>query len=200
MEKKYYFDKEVYSKPGHEFRFEFEKEVIDIILKHKNSGNVLDLGCGEGGNSIELAKHGFEVTCVDISETVIKRLKEFCSKNSIAAKIICADLDRYIIDEKYDIILSTGVYHFLSQGEIYRLLGEARKMTNKNGLNIFYVLLEGDPTQAENPGGHYFRRDELESVYVAAGWNIIAYEEFFEFDDSTMINHKMARLVAKKVA
>ena len=36
-------------------------------------GTALDLGCGEGGDAIWLARRGWRVTAVDISETALKR-------------------------------------------------------------------------------------------------------------------------------
>ena len=36
-------------------------------------GSALDLGCGEGGDAIWLAQHGWQVTAVDISVTALKR-------------------------------------------------------------------------------------------------------------------------------
>ncbi|MEK6923472.1 MAG: methyltransferase domain-containing protein, partial [Nanoarchaeota archaeon] len=47
--------------------------IIKEILNFKRSGDVLDLGVGEGRDALFLAKNGFSVTGVDISETGIQK-------------------------------------------------------------------------------------------------------------------------------
>lgn len=39
-------------------------------------GDALDLGCGPGGDTIWLARHGWQVTAVDISSTAVQRVRE----------------------------------------------------------------------------------------------------------------------------
>lgn len=45
-----------------------QREVEDLP-----AGRVLDLGCGEGGDALWLAEHGWRVTAVDISRTALSR-------------------------------------------------------------------------------------------------------------------------------
>ena len=48
-------------------------KIVRLISKYKSFGEVLDLGAGEGKNSIFLAKGGFKVTSLDISKEGIKK-------------------------------------------------------------------------------------------------------------------------------
>ena len=50
-------------------------QIVKSLLKYKKLGKVLDLGAGEGRNSIFLAEKGFDVTAIDISEIGINKLK-----------------------------------------------------------------------------------------------------------------------------
>ncbi len=90
-EDKYYFEKEKFSLPEFKFSFIFDKELLREILNYKKSGKVLDLGCGEGGIDLELAKLGFDVTCVDISKTATEKIKEESKKRKLKVKVICED-------------------------------------------------------------------------------------------------------------
>src|SRR3989344_4867564 len=120
-EEKYFFEDEVFSRPDYEFSFELDEELIQDLLKHKKSGKVLELGCGEGGTSIELAKKGFDVTCIDISKTAIELIKKEAMKKNIKINAICADLEDYEITENYDIIIANGFFHFLPEKNALKL-------------------------------------------------------------------------------
>jgi len=51
------------------------------------AGRALDLGCGEGGDAIWLAQHGWHVTAVDVSATALKRALAQATKLGLEALI-----------------------------------------------------------------------------------------------------------------
>ncbi|MCU1491335.1 MAG: methyltransferase [Acidimicrobiaceae bacterium] len=57
-------------------------------------GRALDLGCGEGGDSVWLAQRGWAVTAVDVSPTALGRLTAQAESAGVADRIaaICIDL------------------------------------------------------------------------------------------------------------
>jgi len=195
-EEKYFFEKEVFSKPDYEFNFEFDKDLIKEILRHKKSGKVLELGCGEGGISLELARRNFDVTCIDISKTAIELIKKEALKKNVKINVICADLGIYKIKEKYDIIIAKGFFHFLPKKNTLKLILDCQKYTKDEGINIFDVLLEGDPSQGEDSEGYYFKEGELKRIY--SEWEIIDYEEYEDFDEEDRAN-ELGFLIAKKI-
>ncbi|TFV60536.1 class I SAM-dependent methyltransferase [Mycobacterium sp. PS03-16] len=58
-------------------------------------GRALDLGCGEGGDAIWLAGHGWEVVAVDISATALQRAAEDARAAGVADRI---DFQRHDLD------------------------------------------------------------------------------------------------------
>ena len=60
-------------------------DVVEVLENRIHKGKVLDLGCGDGRNSLYAARLGYDVTAVDISEAGISKL------NSLAINIFCAD-------------------------------------------------------------------------------------------------------------
>ena len=57
-------------------------------------GRALDLGCGEGGDAVHLARLGWQVTAVDVSRTALSRA---------AAAAAAAGLDSRIDFERHDL-------------------------------------------------------------------------------------------------
>lgn len=61
-------------------------EVADLA-----PGRALDVGCGEGGDAIWLARRGWTVTAIDISEVGVSRAREAAELAGTAVEWICGD-------------------------------------------------------------------------------------------------------------
>lgn len=190
IKEKYFFEKKVFSKPDYKFTFKPDYKLIEEVLKRKKSGKVLDLGCGEAGTSIELAKRGFDVTCIDISKTAIESIKNEALRKNIKINPICADL------EDYDIIIVTGFFHFLSENNALKLVKDCKKHTNEGGINIFEAMLEGDPSQEDDSERYYLPNGKLKEIYL--DWIILDYKEYEDYDEEEGWNNKLARIIALK--
>lgn len=115
---------------------------------------ILDIGCGTGKISLELAKRGARVKGVDFSATMIKIAKE-------NAKTIKADIDFEVLDvkelrslrEKYDsVFISLLLPHLKTKLEILNLFKAIAKLLKSNGR-----LIIAEP----HPLFDYYMRDNL---------------------------------------
>ncbi|MDO3636938.1 class I SAM-dependent methyltransferase [Mycolicibacterium arseniciresistens] len=61
-------------------------------------GRALDLGCGEGGDTVWLAEHGWHVTAVDISPTALDRAAAAAEAAGVTARI---DFQRHDLLESF---------------------------------------------------------------------------------------------------
>ncbi|MFF9490646.1 SAM-dependent methyltransferase [Streptomyces sp. NPDC014676] len=50
-------------------------------------GRALDLGCGEGGDTVWLATHGWHVTAVDIAPTALQRLTQHAARAGVTDRV-----------------------------------------------------------------------------------------------------------------
>lgn len=76
-------------------------EVADLV-----PGSVLDVGCGEGGDAIWLAQHGWEVTALDPSRVALDRAEAAAHQAEVAVRWIRAGL--------LDMPAGTGTYDLVS--------------------------------------------------------------------------------------
>lgn len=81
---------------------------IDFILEHLKiapASRILDVGCGTGRHSVQLAKHGFTITGIDLSEGMLAIARQRAQDNHASVEFIRADATRWSGDENYDVAL-----------------------------------------------------------------------------------------------
>jgi 2-polyprenyl-3-methyl-5-hydroxy-6-metoxy-1,4-benzoquinol methylase len=93
------------------------KEVDFIIeeLKLPPSSRILDIGCGTGRHSVELAKRGYKVAGVDISSGMLKEAEKAAKEASVNVEWIHADATKFKPTKKFDaaICLCEGAFCLL---------------------------------------------------------------------------------------
>lgn len=70
------------------------------------AGHALDLGCGEGGDAIWLAEHGWTVVAADISATALERARADSEARGVAGRIEFTecDLDHEVPAGTFDLV------------------------------------------------------------------------------------------------
>ena len=74
------------------------------------TGSALELGCGEGADSIWLAKRNWEVTAVDFAPAAIENLTLAAKKQGLNIKGVVADVSTYQSDKKYDMVFMCYIH------------------------------------------------------------------------------------------
>ncbi len=83
---------------------EVTKQEVEFLLSEldlQKGQHILDIPCGFGRHAIELSKHGFNVTGIDISETFIKGLNEKIVSEKLSIQAIRADILAVKLNEKF---------------------------------------------------------------------------------------------------
>lgn len=120
-------------------RFDSELKRYMNLLSGKE---VLDLGIGQGRNSIPLANSGFNVTGVDYSTKCLDICKNACDK----LNLIQSDIRTFPIEKnKYDLILSRCVLHFFHKNDTYQIINDIKNNIKTNGLVYIHVFSLEDP-------------------------------------------------------
>ena len=100
----YYRGNELFGKPY--------AALLEFFKQHEPKGTVLDLGCGQGRDSIPIGRIGYRVIGIDESELGLAQMNEVCKKEQIDVIGIKDDIYTYKITDDYDIILMDSMLHF----------------------------------------------------------------------------------------
>lgn len=109
--------------------------VLDIA--RQKGGTVLELGCGYGYLTLELARNGLNVTGVDLSPASIDIAKKFAGENKFKKNFgsltyLCDDIMSMDISEnKFDTIIFFGTLHHI--GDINELLFKVWRALKSEG-------------------------------------------------------------------
>jgi len=146
----------------------FEKAALPFVR-----GRVLDLGCGLGNLSVEVARRGLEVLAVDASDTAVQRLRKTAVTEGIKIDAVLGDLESYAIPGKFDTIVAIGLLMFFKRERALALLSDIQEHVSKDGLAVVNTLIEGTTYMGMfEPGNFYlFGKNELQNRFK--GWDIL---------------------------
>lgn len=154
----------------------WQKTQSDYLVKIINANKVkigyaLDLGCGTGMKSIFLAKKGFTVTGVDISETAINYAIQNSKKKGLKIEFIIADaIDlSFLENRKFDLILDWANLHGISKNKRSKYIQEILKHSKKGSKLILrcFGRLENEDNTINRPVGiiSLFTKKDIEKIY-----------------------------------
>lgn len=165
--------------------------LIDNLHLLPCHGKALDLACGTGTNSVELARCGLEVYAWDISDVALNKL----GQNAAAAKIQIITEQRDICarppePDRFDVIL---VSHFLDRKIIPNIVDSLR-----TGGLLYYQTWTHDKQNEIGPANpdYLLARNELLTLFSQLA--IVVYREDGCVGDPGHGHRNEAMLVAQK--
>jgi tellurite methyltransferase len=172
----------------------FAREVSALVRAH---GRVLDLGCGEGRDSVFFAAQGFEVTGVEISLAGLRKAARLARARGVEVRWVCADVGHLPLAGPYDLVYSCGSIHFVRRAERRALLQGLKALTARDGHHAHVVFTDRAVYVEKGEVIDYFAPGELSAGY--ADWSILEREDGLITcaQDGTPHHHSVERLVAR---
>lgn len=182
------FWEESYSNPSASTMGGASHEVIAIADAAKRSERglrVLDVGCGEGRNSLFLGSIGHSVLAVDISEAAIAKLRKMAQQWGYPIEGVVANVSDLCITTKYDVCLVHGLLHFLEREQALVLMRRLQAYTRAGGLHVITAspVRSGEVVSAEFSAAGYswdVPSDEIRRLYEK--WETLMAEEYTKWD------------------
>ena len=162
---------------------------------------VLDIGCGEGKDAVFLARNGYQVSAMDIAEKGLEKGRILAEKCNTYVDFFKADIADYRLTKKYDIILSSGVFHFLRPELRDDVFENLKKNTSEGGLHAMNVfVLKPYVKRAPGKKGDRFEWKSGELFMRYHDWHMCRIdEELFDCNSGGIPHqHCMDIMVAEK--
>lgn len=182
---------------------------LDLFLRSERipPGPALDTGCGDGRNSLFLARCGFEVTGIDLSEVAIARLREEARRQGLKLNLLVGDVRTYPYPpNRYGLVVANTVLDHLEKQDGNLLIEAIQETVIPGG----YLFVSGFTT--EDPGyqgvtaksstaehvKRYFYPGELRDLFTKV--TVIRYHEesFLDTKHGLPHYHSIARLMARR--
>lgn len=169
----------------------YEFEELQRRIKFSRNDLILDIGCGNGLQTMLLGKKCKKVIGIDISKKAVgsAKIKSAFLNRRINSEIRCAKLENAEFgDEYFDKIFSICVIEHISN--YVQILKEAYRILKRNGHMIFSVdaleIIEDKKLIEKHRREHhikkYFKIDELKLILQEAGFKRISIYPLFKSD------------------
>jgi SAM-dependent methyltransferase len=138
-------------------------------------GAALDLGCGGGLWSIELARRGWEVTGVDIVPKALSTARARIRKAGVEVRLVQADVTALRaagVGSGFRLVLDFGTVHGLSPAQRETAGQEVSAIVADDATLLMYATKPGH----RGPLPRGASRAEIEAAYP--GWRVIDEEPF----------------------
>jgi len=121
------------------------KSQVDFLwnaLGLSGKERILDLGCGYGRHSLELAKRGCSVVGVDITKDYVEDANKNAKQENLSAEFILSDIRDIDFTQEFDIVLNMadGALGYLENDEenlkIFQVAARALKSKGKQLIDI----------------------------------------------------------------
>lgn len=162
-----YFSKKYNLSPAH-------KEVVSA-MKYISPCKALDLGAGQGRNTLYLSSIGFDVSAADNNALSLQELSNISLEEKLNLNVYKHDINQANIKSDFDFIFATDVFMYLNPTRISSIIRNMQNRTTIGGYNLIVssLFIPGQTFAAPFPFS--FIQNELRDYYD--NWEIIQYSE-----------------------
>ncbi|WP_250035077.1 class I SAM-dependent methyltransferase [Paractinoplanes maris] len=141
-------------------------------------GRALDLGCGEGGDAIWLARRGWQVTAADISGVALARAQQHADDAGVTVDWQKRDLLTDFPEGRYDLV-SAQFLHFWGEFDRESILRKAAAAVAPGGILLIEGHLDTGPVhrpEHENAPELPGPDEVIERLHLDEGWEVLLAE------------------------
>lgn len=160
--------------------------LIQRTLPLKKDDRVVDIACGAGRHSLELARRGYKVTGFDLSSYLINEARKLCSKapeKDLHVDFLINDMRHFNFNEKFDLAVNlfTSFGYFEEDKENFSVIKNASDSIKKGGwfvldfINKEHIIENLVPYSRNKIGGEVLhQRRKIDGDFVVKDIRIVS--------------------------
>ncbi len=120
-----------------------ECDFIEKELGYDKNLCILDVGCGTGRHAIELARRGYEVTGIDLSESLLGKARQKAAEHGVQVEFLHHDARNLPFEQRFDvaIMMCEGGFPLMETDEMnFDILRNVSGALKKKATFIFTTL------------------------------------------------------------
>lgn len=127
-------DKDPYALDASSYPTSLLTQLTLRLIQDRPPGRMLDLGAGEGADSIRLALLGYNVDAVEISRNGVKKIRRFAEEAGVYINVRRADIVSYEPEGQYDLIICNGLLQYVEDKK--SVIDRMQIATRMDGINV----------------------------------------------------------------
>jgi len=154
---------------------------------------LIDLGAGEGRDSVYLAAQGFRVTAMDCVALGLEKALKLAAKNSVHLHTLEGDVNTVKFPQAFDVVYSIGALQYIQPQHRPRQFDHFKANTTPKGVHVLFAFLDHpDVAVAPDWGQNEFlyQINELKSYYE--NWRVLSQEQIIFDCNSSDVSHQHA--------
>jgi SAM-dependent methyltransferase len=177
--------------------YKFNKNPNTLLVetaKGLKPGKALDIGMGQGRNSIFLAKNGWTVTGVDIADEAVAFALKQAKENKVTIEALVTPMETFDFGlNKWDLIVHVYEGCF-DEARVTKIL----KALKPGGRLLFEFFHREAGIEMKRPTFGCETNETKTSIEQAGGFKILRYTEEVGIADYSLKKYKLVKLVAVK--
>jgi tellurite methyltransferase len=159
---------------------------------------VLDLGCGEGRDSVFFAELGAAVTGVDPAADGLDKARRLARRRGVRVRWIEGTMTEALPAGRFDLIFSCGSIHYVPRADRRPLFRRLAAMTRPGGHQAHVVFTDRLVHEEKGEIVDYFTAGELREAFVE--WQVLRNGErvISCAQDGSVHGHSVEELAAAR--
>ncbi len=145
------------------FSPKLDNDIEKALLEYDISGGpAIDVGTGPGTQAIALAKLGFKVTGIDVSETAIRKARIRASEEEVKVTFVQDDILNSSIKKQFNLAIDRGCFHVVSPPRRADYVLTIHSLLKPNGYLFLKCFSHKEPP---GPGPYRLTAGEIRELF-----------------------------------
>ena len=169
------------------------ERTVEIPSSVASEPVAIDIGAGEGRDSVLFAEHGWDVYVVDVSRNGLEKAERLAERRDVDIETIRADANELVFPTSVDVVYSAGAVQYIRPENRKEQFSHFKSRTTTNGIHAIFAFVNHPdiPTPPDWTENEYFYEPgELAGYYE--DWETVQYDEIVFDDDSGCEPHQHA--------